>query len=107
MNTCILPTPDEVDAVIFDMIAAEAAQVPEHTSLNDLWSSVAHDPQGQFQGYGYGHTPTEARAGAWIPVWWPECDLRAVTRVVPEGWSFEIYPPSEGLVFRRTTVRQP
>jgi hypothetical protein len=28
MNTCILPTPDEVDAVIFNMIAAEAAQVP-------------------------------------------------------------------------------
>jgi hypothetical protein len=31
------PTPDEVDAVIFDMIAAEAAQVPDDTSLDDFW----------------------------------------------------------------------
>jgi hypothetical protein len=73
--------------------------------LNDLWSSIAYDPQGPFQGYGYGHTLTEARAGAWVTAWWPECDLCAVPRVVPEGWSFEIYPPGEGLVFTRTTVR--
>ena len=43
MNTHILPTPDEIDAVIFDMIAAEAAQVPDDTSLDELWSSVALD----------------------------------------------------------------
>jgi hypothetical protein len=65
-----LPTPGEIDAVIFDMIAAEAA--------------------------GLGHTSAEARAGAWINVWWGECDLRAVPRSVPEGWMFEIYPPGEG-----------
>jgi iron complex transport system substrate-binding protein len=34
------------------------------------------------------NTPAEARAGAWITSWWPECDLRAVQRVVPEGWTF-------------------
>ena len=33
MNTHTIPTPDEIDAVIFDMIAAEAAQVPDDTSL--------------------------------------------------------------------------
>jgi hypothetical protein len=29
MDTHTIPTPDEIDAVIFDMIAAEAAQVPD------------------------------------------------------------------------------
>jgi hypothetical protein len=40
MNTHILPTPDEIDAVIFDIIAAEAAQVPDDTSLDELWTSA-------------------------------------------------------------------
>ena len=103
MNTHIIPTPHEIDAVIFDMIAAEAARVPDDTSLDELWSSVALDLAGEFRGYGFGHTPAEARAGAWITVWWPECDLRAVPRIVPEDWTFEIYSPGEGPVFRRTT----
>ena len=101
MNTHTIPTPDEIDAVIFDMIAAEAARAPDGTSLDDMWSSVALDRHGEFRGYGFGHTTTEARAGAWITVWWPECDLRAVPRVVPEGWTFELYSPGEGPVFRR------
>ena len=47
MNMHTVPTPDEIDAVIFDMIAAEAAQVPDHTSLGDLWSSVVRDARGR------------------------------------------------------------
>jgi hypothetical protein len=97
MSALTIPTPDEIDAVILDMIAAEAAQVPDSGSLSDLWSSVATDPDGEFQGYGFGHTPTEARAHAWITVW--ECDLRVVPRVVPEGWTFEVYPPGAEVVF--------
>jgi hypothetical protein len=95
------PTPDEVDAVIFDMIAAEAAQVPDDTSLDDFLWAEAIDPQGEVRGYGLGHTPAEVRAGAWITSWWPECDLRAVQRVVPEGWTFRTYPPGKGPVFKR------
>ena len=68
MNTHIIPTPHEIDAVIFDMIAAEAARVPDDTSLDELWSSVALDSAGEFRGYSFGHTPAEARAGAWITV---------------------------------------
>ena len=60
------PTEEEIDAVIFDMIAAEAARVPTDTNLDDLWSSVARDAYGQFQGYGFGYTPAEARASAGI-----------------------------------------
>jgi hypothetical protein len=85
------------------MTAAEAAQVPDVTSLDNLWSSVALDRHGAFRGYGFGHTPAEARAGAWITVWWPECHLLAVPRVIPEDWTFEMYAPGEGPVFRRTT----
>ena len=62
MNTHTIPTPVEIDAVIFDMIAAEAAQVADATSLEELWSSVALDRHGEFRGYGFGHTSTEARA---------------------------------------------
>jgi hypothetical protein len=101
MSAHTIPTPDEIDAVIFDMIAAEAARVPDDTSLDELWSAVALDSYGEFRGYGFGYTPAEARAGAWITAWWPECDLRAVPRVVPEGWRFENYPPGEGPVFTR------
>jgi hypothetical protein len=82
--------------VVFDMIAAEAAQVPCDDNLDELWSTMAYDPQGEFQGFGYGHTPEEARACAWVTVWWPECELREVPRVVPEGWTFETYQPGEG-----------
>jgi hypothetical protein len=67
MNMRNIPMPYEIDAVIFDMIAAEATQVPDDTTLNDLWSSVALDRHGEFRGYG--HTPAEARAGAWITAW--------------------------------------
>jgi hypothetical protein len=101
VNVHIIPTPDEIDAVVFDMIAAEVAQVPDDTSLDDLWSSVALDRHGEFRGYGFGHTPAEARAAAWITAWWPECDLRAVPSAVPEGWTFEIYSPGEAPVFQR------
>lgn len=40
-----------------------------------------------------------------ITAWWPECDLRAVPRVVPDGWTLETYLPGDGPVFRRTTLR--
>ena len=104
MSTHIIPTPDEIDAAIFDMIAASAAQGRDDTSLDDLWWSEAFDEHGESRSYGLGHTPAAARAGALINAWWPQCDLRAVPRVVPDGWTFEIYPPGEGPGFQRTTT---
>ena len=56
-----MPMRYEIGAVIFDMIAAEAAQISDETSLDDLWSSVAFDRHGEFRGYGFGHTPAQAR----------------------------------------------
>jgi hypothetical protein len=97
IGTSTLPTPDEIDAVIFDMIAAEAAQVHEwsDTNLSELWFCWAFDPQGQCRGGAFAYTPTEARALAWIGLWRPDCDLRAVPRDVPKGWTFEVYSPDE------------
>jgi hypothetical protein len=96
-----LPTKDEVEAVIFDMIAAEKRGVPDNSNLDELWASEAFDPQGEAQGYGFGHTPTEAKAGAWITTWWPECELSEVPRDVPEGWTFALYAPGNGPVFMK------
>jgi hypothetical protein len=74
--------------------------VPDNTNLDELWASEAFDPQGEFQGYGFGKKPSEARAGAWITAWWPECELSAVPRDVPKGWTFKTYAP--GPIFMKT-----
>jgi hypothetical protein len=50
MSKSTLPTRDEIDSVIFDMIAAEAAQVSDDTSL-DEWSEAC-DPLGQSRAFG-------------------------------------------------------
>jgi hypothetical protein len=71
------------------------------TPASTICGGVAFDPQGEFRGYGFGYSPEKARAGPWITAWWPVCDLRAVPRVVSEGWTFESYPPGESPVFER------
>jgi hypothetical protein len=96
-----IPSPDEISAVI----SSVTSQVQDHSDLNDLWSSIALDSERQLRGYGFGHTPAEARASAWITAWWPETALQDIPRVVPEGWSFEMCPPGYSEVFRRTTTR--
>ena len=84
------------------MIAAEEAGLPCVTSLDDLWSCVAFDPMGEFRGYGFGHNPSEAQAGAWITVWCPEYELTAVPLNVPKGWTFKTYAPGNGPLFVKT-----
>ena len=99
-----LPTADEIEAVIFDLIQVQAG-LATGPPFEDLWWTAAYDPQGELQAYGLGLTPTEARAHAWISVWWEGYDsreaLHVVPRIVPEGWQFELYPPG-GPMFRST-----
>jgi hypothetical protein len=85
------PTPDEIDDVIADMLS----YVPGDNNFDDLWEALAYDPQGELQGIGYGYTPAEARAVAWIVAcgWPDECHLLTVPRIVPDGWYF--WPPDE------------
>ena len=89
--------------MIEEIIASEVAAVPDHASLNDLWNCLAYDPQGKLDGIGYGWTPAEAKAAAWITasgwVIGQARHLRAINRTVPMGWTFELYPPGNGPVF--------
>jgi hypothetical protein len=76
-----IPMRYEIGAVIFDMIAAEAAQISDETSLDDLWSSVAFDRHGEFRGYGFGHTPAQARIRLGHRLVAPACPTRRTTTV--------------------------
>jgi hypothetical protein len=88
-------TSDEIDAVMTDWIAAESE---EGHDLDDFWFAKAIDPRGEERAYGCGLTPAEARVKAWITFWEALHDFSAFPRVVPEGWTFEVYPPGEAPV---------
>jgi hypothetical protein len=92
-----VPKPDEIDAVIANLIARRAA---DHATmlevLNNLWFAVAIDPSAKMRTDGEGHTPAEACVNAWMSLWLgTEDDFSAVPRVVPEGWTFKVYPPGQ------------
>lgn len=41
-------------------IEAVEAGKADHTSLDELWSCLAYDEAGEWQGYGFGFTPSDA-----------------------------------------------
>jgi hypothetical protein len=45
MSRNALPSPEEIDSVIFDIMAADKNGGPDNTSLDELWASEAFDPQ--------------------------------------------------------------
>jgi hypothetical protein len=89
-----VPTPDDIDDVIEDMLAGEP-----HDKDEPMWDALAYDPQGELQGVGYGYSLAEARALAWICAcgWEGQLgfDWYGVPRIVPDGWYF--WPPDESL----------
>lgn len=95
MTMTAAPTPNEIDAVVFDMIAVEATGTQNDFDFDDVWECLAFDRDEELQGMGCGDTPAEAAACAWIVACgWPDkCDLRAVSRVVPDGWTFDVHEP--------------
>jgi hypothetical protein len=92
-----VPTPDEIDAVIANLIATWAAESAKSTEvLNASWFAVAIDPRAKMRTDGMGHTPVEACVMAWMSHWLgAEDDFSVVPRVVPEGWTFKVYPPGQ------------
>jgi hypothetical protein len=90
------PTPEEIVATLRSIEAGDARA----TSLDDMWSCLAYDEAGEWQGYGFGFTPADARAGAWINVFvgedYPPED---VALHVPPGWTFEVLEPGNSPVF--------
>jgi hypothetical protein len=83
------PTPNEISAL------ATREQVTADTNTDQLWSAAAIDPNGK-RHYGLGRTPGEATAHAWACSHWPGGTTSALIEVspeVPDGWTFELYPP--------------
>jgi len=90
-----VPTPEEIDAGIADLIATHAADDARMTEVrNTSWFAVAIDPRGVTRDAGMGRTPAEACVNVWIRVWLKD-DFSSVPRVVPEGWRFEVRPPGQ------------
>ena len=83
------PTPDEISA-------AAAGRAYLHTTDEDeLWVAYAINSSG-CQYAGLGRTTAEAKANAWINSHWPGGTKTALVEVsdeVPDGWTFELYPP--------------
>jgi hypothetical protein len=65
------PAPEEILMTLRSIEAAVEAGKVDQTSLDELWSCLAYEGAGEWQGYGFGFTPSDARAGAWINIF---CD---------------------------------
>jgi hypothetical protein len=89
-----IPTPDEIGDVLWKLIATEITDaLTDDGSLDPFWVAKAIDPQGETLAYGFGNTPAEARVKAWITVWSEQLNHSVAPLVVPEGWTFKVYPP--------------
>jgi hypothetical protein len=93
------PTPDEIRAAAAAMESMESAAGGTRFDIpaaDELWCAYAINTVSGSQWAGLGHTATEAKAGAWINSHWPGGTTSALVEVstqVPDGWSFEVYPP--------------
>jgi hypothetical protein len=95
------PTPDEIEAVIAELVAPCS---PDDSDAPDtpLWWVHAYDPAGNERGIGTDVTLARARAAAWIMshgditdrlLCGPSLTMRdfdCVPRRVPDDWTFEI-----------------
>lgn len=97
------PTPKEILTTLRSIEGAVERRKADHGSLDQLWSCLAYDEAGKWQGYGFGFTPPDARAGAWINVFFDEGPYPPddVPLHVPPGWTFELLEPGVRAVFKR------
>ena len=83
------PTPDEIQAL------AGREPITPDTNTDVLWSAAAISPHGK-RHWGLGRTRGEAKACAWAFSHWPGGTTSAAVNVsleIPDGWTFELYPP--------------
>jgi hypothetical protein len=84
------PTPDEIrafDGTYLDIAAAD-----------ELWAAFAINTVNGTRYVGLGRTAGEAKACAWVNSHWPGGTTSVSVRGkiltnVPDGWTFELYPP--------------
>jgi hypothetical protein len=84
------PTPEEIKAFTPSPIAPE-------TDVDELWSAAAISPDGK-RYWGLGRTEADAKAFAWASSNKPDGIASVPFKVptkVPDGWTFELYPPPE------------
>ena len=69
----------------------------DNTDEDELWVAYAINTVSSGRRYpGLGRTAAEAKANAWINSHWPGGTTSALVEVstkVPDGWTFELYPP--------------
>jgi hypothetical protein len=90
------PTPDEISAAATAHESATGATYLDNTDEDELWAAYAINADSSRQYAGVGRTAAEAKAMAWINSHWPGGTTPASVKVstkVPDGWTFELYPP--------------
>ena len=82
------PTPDEIRAFTGDYL--------DVTDPVELWTAYAINTVNGTRHPGAGRTAAEAKTCAWAFSHYPSGTTSALGKVlteVPEGWTFELYPP--------------
>jgi hypothetical protein len=82
------PTPDEIRAFTGDYL--------DVTHPDELWAAYAINTVNGTRHAGLGRTAAEAKTCAWVNSQRPGGTASALVKVstkVPEGWTFELYPP--------------
>jgi transposase-like protein len=91
------PTPDEISAAAAARESATGGTYLDNTDEDELWVAYAINTVSSGRRYaGLGRTAVEAKANAWINSHWPGGTTSALVEVstkVPDGWTFELYPP--------------
>jgi hypothetical protein len=90
------PTPGEIIAAAAARKSATGTFL-DNTDEDELWVAYAIKTVSSGRRYaGLGHTAAEAKANAWINSHWPGGTTSVLVQVsteVPDGWTFELYPP--------------
>jgi hypothetical protein len=82
------PTPDEIRAFTGAYL--------DITDPDELWAAYAINTVNGTRYSGLGRTAAEAKTCAWVNSHWPGGTTSALVKVsaeVPDGWTFELYPP--------------
>ena len=87
------PTPDEISAAAAARKSGTGSHL-DNADEDELWAAYAINNGHRYAGLG--RTAAEAKANAWINSHWPGGTTSALVEVsteVPDGWTFELYPP--------------
>jgi len=82
------PTPGEIRAFTGTYL--------DITDPDELWAAYAINPVNGARYAGLGRTAGEAKSCAWVNSHWPGGTTSVLVKVstqVPDGWTFELYPP--------------